>query len=745
MVKKENGFLQRLRATFMVEAQEHLGALTRGLAALGKAPHEGQAAIIETVFREAHSLKGAARSVSMAAIEAASHGLETAFAAMKKGDLAPSPALLELAQEVVDAMAEALAAPAPETGAAQGPRLRDAASRVEAAVRSPQSEPTARAIGPLAAAAAGGAPGVAAAETVRITARRLEALLRQSEEMVVAKLVAARRPAELREVAATLASWRREWRRAAADVRAAEKMRDDLPHLGRLVDFCEWSHSFLVTLAGRVTETARAAAADQRALETTVDRFQDDVRRVLLLPFSSLLDAFPRLVRELCRECGKEAELVILGGGVEIDRRILEEMKDPLIHLVRNCIGHGIEEPGERKRRQKPLRATITIAIAHREASTVEIAVSDDGAGMEAPAVREAAVRAGVLSSGDAASLGDREVLALAFESGVSTSSIITSVSGRGLGLAIVREKAERLGGTVSFETRPGAGTTVRVVLPLTLATFRGLFVRVGAHTLALPTASVERAMRVGAESITTVENRETVRLGAELLAVASLATALDVAADPGVREDGVAVQLVVVVSGGKRIALRVDEILHEQEVLLKTLGPQLPRVRNVAGATVLPTGTIVPVLYVPDLLKSAVRAAQRPRSAGEAEAAPANEKSILVVEDSITARALLRNILETAGFAVKVAVDGVDALTTLKTATVDLVVSDVDMPRMGGFDLTAKIRADKRLAELPVVLVTALESREDRERGIDVGANAYIVKSSFDQSNLLEVVRRLI
>jgi len=194
------------------------------------------------------------------------------------------------------------------------------------------------------------------------------------------------------------------------------------------------------------------------------------------------------------------------------------------------------------------------------------------------------------------------------------------------------------------------------------------------------------------------------------------------------------------------RVAFRVEEILGEQEVLVKALGPQLARVRNVAGASVLGTGQVVPVLNVPDLMKSAVKPMALSLAPVAAETgAAAKKQSILVVEDSITSRALLKNILESAGYDITTAVDGIDAYTALKTGTFDLVVSDVEMPRMDGFDLTAKLRSDKRLAQMPIVLVTALESREHRERGIDVGANAYIVKSSFDQSNLLEIIRRLI
>jgi two-component system chemotaxis sensor kinase CheA len=242
------------------------------------------------------------------------------------------------------------------------------------------------------------------------------------------------------------------------------------------------------------------------------------------------------------------------------------------------------------------------------------------------------------------------------------------------------------------------------------------------------------------------VENRETIPLGGQAVSLARLGDALELPRNATPEGSGDTVHAVILDSGLARIAFQVDEVLGEQEVLVKTLGPQLARVRNVAGASVLGSGQVVPVLNVPDLMQSATKLAAVPRApAAAAKLTETRKRAVLVVEDSITSRSLLKNILESAGYSVATAVDGIDAYTALKTATFDLVVSDVEMPRMDGFGLTAKIRADKHLSELPVVLVTALEQREHRERGIEVGASAYIVKSSFDQSNLLEVVRRLI
>jgi two-component system chemotaxis sensor kinase CheA len=276
------------------------------------------------------------------------------------------------------------------------------------------------------------------------------------------------------------------------------------------------------------------------------------------------------------------------------------------------------------------------------------------------------------------------------------------------------------------------------------MATFRGIIVEVGSKSFVVPTVNVERVLRLNLEEVRTVENRETIALDGEAVALVHLGDILNIDKNSPIKQEEFAPALLLE-AGDKRIIFLVDGIQNEQEVLVKNLGKQLARVRNIAGATILGSGKVIVILNVADLIKSAAKMTTISRRSSKTEDAKLEKKSILVAEDSITSRTLLKNILESAGYRVKTTVDGVDALTAARAESFDLVVSDIEMPRMNGFDLVANIRADKRTAELPVVLVTALESREDRERGIDVGANAYIVKRSFDQSNLLEVIRKLI
>ncbi|HJV64200.1 MAG TPA: hybrid sensor histidine kinase/response regulator [Geomonas sp.] len=815
-MERDEAFQKHLLETFKLEAAEHLQGITSGLIELERSGSaEQRAERVEVVFRESHSLKGAARSVGRGDVESICQAMEGIFSAMKRGEVTPAPDLYDLLQRGADLLGRLLesvgrdasedeksslrelvralvaarteksaaarqpassappepssqavaaevppqatqepaaqAAPAPSPGPAPqpGPAAASVRQEGEPALPTPPKRPTATR--EPASAASGPRPlPPAGAETVRVSWSKLSAVLLLSEEMLSAKLSARQRALQMRDLRTSFAAWKKQWNKVSPDLQklavSPHEVKEPAPEksydLRRMADFLSWNSAFVTTLESRLAGQAKAAEHDSRWLGGMVDNLLAEVKKAMMFPFSSLLEAFPKIVRDLSRDSGKEVSLEIRGEEIEIDRRILDEMKDPLIHLVRNSIDHGIENPQEREVKGKPRRGRITIQIAPRD-DKAEIVVSDDGAGISPSQLRSALLKLGTLPPEKVHSLSDGELLPFVFQSGLSTSPIITDVSGHGLGLAIVKEKVEKMGGTVSLESGPQRGTLFRLVLPLSVATFRGILVRVADRTFVLPATHVERAVRLKREEIKTVQNRETVTLGDTVVSLERLGAVLELPAP--VTELPEQLQAVVVSAAEQIIAFQVDEVLGEQEVLLKSLGPQLARVRNIAGATVLGSGKVAPILNIPDLMKSASGEGKgRVTAAPPGGAAAAPRRRVLVVEDSITSRTLLKNILESAGYGVTTAVDGIDAFTQLKSGQFDVVVSDVDMPRMNGFDLTARIRKDPGLAELPVVLVTALGSREDRERGIDAGANAYIVKSSFDQSNLLEVVKRL-
>lgn len=765
MPAQDQEFIKKLQATFATEAQEHLQLISKLLLELEKSVSPAmEISVIENIYREAHSLKGASRAVDLSSIEKICQAMESVFAAWKRQSASPSRRAFDALHKTLDGIGDLLASFAKKSGRQEGPWLDELVQSLDRLQSEEPAEPApekpVEAPKPMAVESPRQAAVVervleqpAVPETVRISTAKLDSRLLQAEDMLAVKAMAVSRVAQLREIIASFEPWWKEWDKMAADLRAMrrefeQKERADglAARLGAMLHFLDWNLDYVRSMENKLNALFGQTQQDRIGIGRRVDDLLEDSKKLLMLPFSTITDMFPKIVRDLCSDQGKEAELVIQGGDVAMDKRILEEMKDALIHILRNCVDHGVEKPQERKRLSKPARATITMAVCQVNGNKIEIRVSDDGAGVDVNSVKESAVSHGIVSPGEVRNLSDHEAMSLIFHSGVSTSPLITRISGRGLGMAIVRAKAEKLGGKAAVESKRHAGTTLRMTLPQTLATFRGIVVSAAGQTFVAPMASIERVLRLKPSEIKMVENRETISVNGRAVSLARLEAVLELPRRSGAAEESAAIPVVVMSSAEQRVAFAVDEVMREEEVLVKPLHQPLVRLRNISGATVLGSGKAVPVLNVADLIKSARKHGVAPVAvvAPKTEA-PAPSKKVLVVEDSITSRMLLKGILETANYQVRTAVDGIDGFTALREERFDLVVSDVEMPRMNGLDLTAKIRADKALADVPVVLVTALESRQERERGIDVGANAYIIKSSFDQSDLLEVVRRFI
>jgi two-component system chemotaxis sensor kinase CheA len=743
---EDEEFLRDLLITFREETEEHLRVMSRAVVDLESAESAaGVDAALEILYRQTHSLKGAAGAVGRPVMVSICQGIESVLAALKRHELRPEPAVVDVLSESLDFLQVCLTTD--EVGVEQRATIVAGrlASLVEAAPQGSggwqQPGDTANAGDTRDAGDATDKPAPqpvdtlsTTADTVRVSTTKLESLMLQAEEFISVKLASAQRSAALRSLDARLDVWKREWYQT--------KTRRDQEELE---EFLEWNATFMEGLLADIRMLARSTDEERRSIGPMVDDLLDGMKRVLMLPVSSLLSSFPKMVRDLARSRGKQVELVITGENIEIDKRIIENLKDPLVHLLRNAVDHGIEIPDVRRAHDKALRGTIRVAVSQLENNKIEILVSDDGAGIDVLRLRDAAVREGMRTQLQVDSVDDAEALRLAFASGLSTSPVISQVSGRGLGLAIVEEKVETLGGSVAIESRAGVGTVFRIVVPATLATARGVLAQISDWVFVMPVAGVERVVRVNKADIRMVENRETVQLEGHTLPLMYLHEVLELPLKPQ-RNGTDHLQVIVAGSGDERVAFAVDRIIEEQEVLVKTLGPQLIRVRNIAGGTIIGSGKVVPIINISDLLLSCRASAVR--SSLPVSTLPENgngRKAVLVVEDSITSRMLLKNLLEAAGYYVRPSVDGLDALAALGEEDFDLVISDIEMPRMDGFELTSKIRSDSRLARMPVMLVTGMETPEDRGRGIDAGANAYVVKSSFTQGTLLETARSLL
>lgn len=586
-------------------------------------------------------------------------------------------------------------------------------------------------------------------DTIRVEAGRLDALLTHSGELTVARTRLARHLAEIDDLIAIWEESDREGRSARTLLRELRSVLKE-SHRGaavieRLAAFQERNDGRRDRFGNRLAALRNGIADEHAKLEFLAQELGEGIRTARLLPLSTVFNLFHRMARDLAREQGKEVVLIAEGGETLADKRILEEVKDPLMHMIRNAVDHGIESLAERARLGKRAIGTIRLH-ATKSASSIIIEIADDGRGIDLDAIARIALGRGLATREELARMTPLQIQSMIFTPGFSTRALITDVSGRGIGMDVVRANVDRLKGTIAIESAPGVGTTVRLLLPATLATARMLIVGLGGRAYALPVESVQLSLRVAINEIHLVEGRETILLEGRPISIAPLAELLKLPAD---REALSAARqhsaiCVIISDGEERFGVIVDELLDEVEVVLKSEGGLLRRVRNISGSSILGSGQICIILNTYDLVKS-IRGRVTPRITFSADEASERSRTILLVEDSITTRTQMKRILESAGYEVVTAVDGVDGFTKAGTRVFDAVISDVQMPHMDGLALTAKLRAEPSLADLPIVLVTSLAREEDKRRGMEVGANAYLTKPTFDQKVLLDTLRRLI
>jgi two-component system chemotaxis sensor kinase CheA len=480
-------------------------------------------------------------------------------------------------------------------------------------------------------------------------------------------------------------------------------------------------------------------------LEPIIDDLQANMKKIRMLPLSAIFDGFPRMVRDIATQQGKEINLQISGEETELDKKVLDGIKPSLIHILRNCIDHGIEEPEVRTALGKQRVGTIKVSALH-EADNVVITVEDDGRGMDIDQIKQTALKKQLATNDDLERMTDKEILNIVFMNGYSTSPVVTDVSGRGIGLDIVRRDITNLKGRVTLTTQKNGGSKFTLVLPLTIAIIQVLLVEVQGMIFALPMLPITESVKVKMDDVSTIEGRMAISLRGHTVPLVALNEVLEL---PPVQEekkktDG-ETMVVIAASLDSRIGFVVDRIVGEEEVFIKSLGKHLGKVKNVSGAIIMPTGEVVIVLDMADLI--AHSALSLPEMTGK-KGAPElkrKEKRILVVEDAFSTRELEKTILETRGYLVDTAVDGLDALDRITGTHYDLIVSDVEMPRMDGFELCKTLKKKEGYADIPFVMVTALQKEEDKRRGIEVGAAAYIVKSAFEQTGLLDTIERLV
>jgi two-component system sensor histidine kinase and response regulator WspE len=510
--------------------------------------------------------------------------------------------------------------------------------------------------------------------------------------------------------------------------------------------------------AATVTAIRRRADAGLATLARHVDDFESFARRnedlsnrlhheviaSRMRPLADGIRGFPRLVRDLARTLDKQIRFEVLGEQTGVDRDILDKLEAPLSHLIRNAIDHGLEQPSERTAAGKPATGTIQLEARHR-AGMLHITLADDGRGIDVERLRERAVAKGLVARAVADRLGELELLEFLFLPGFSTSERVTEISGRGVGLDVVQSMVKGVGGSVRVATQPGRRTVFTLQLPITMSVIRALLVEIAGEPYAFPLTRIDHILHVPQAAIRTVEGRQYFDRDGTAIGLVLAAQILELAGPPPADP----MPVVVVSDRGQQFAMIVDAFLGERDLEVRPLDPRLGKVADINSASLLESGAPVLIVDVEDLVRSidnvlAGRRLSRVEFEKLAEEARPR-KRILVVDDSITVRELERQLLQSRGYAVDVAVDGMDGWNAVRSTPYDLIVTDVDMPRMDGIGLVSLVKADPARREIPVVIVSYKDREEDRLRGLDAGANRYLTKSSFHDETFVDTIVDLI
>ena len=696
------------RPLFVEEAKGHLERIASGLLALESAPDD-QAAI-DGIFREAHTMKGAAGMVGMMRVSRLAHRLEDLLVELRAGTRRSSPELTDAMLLVLDGIGRLIASPSSgEQDASDEAALERLLPTSPVAVvvpAGPSLTPAAlEAVLPLPTAPSPPPPQAAPA-------------------VVAAPSPAPAPPAPVPPAPAGHLD-RKQPGAATLEVPVAR-----IDELNRLVGEASAAQLRVGHAFGSELHLDPDAVTEYRELTKVINQLQEVTERTRMVPVGTLEPILHRTVRDVARAAGKDVRWEVSGEDVEVDRGVLEELVSPLLHLVRNSVGHGVELPDQRRAAGKAMQAVVGLHAA-QVGSKVVISISDDGAGINVAAVRASAARAGV----DITTLTEDESLHLIFRSGISTAKVLTEDSGRGVGLDVVATAVAAIHGTVQVINHPGAGAEFRIVVPITLTVVPCLIVSISGQSFALPLQGIVRMLE--AQHVQVVSGRRLAVVDGRAIPVSDLAALLGLPS----AEEG---PWVLLGTAETSHAFQVETVLRKRDVVVRGLTGRLRDLKSVSGASIEPNGSILLVLDVQNLLERA-NSLRIPAEVANKPATPAPQLSVMVVDDALMVRELQRSILERGGYAVRTASDGAEALGMLAELPADLVVTDVEMPNVDGLQLIQSIRRHPRLANIPVLIVSSHGSDEDHQRGLDAGADAYIVKTSFDEVGLLTAVSRLL
>ena len=727
---------------FAAEQAEHVQKMRSVVAGLAEPTADPPA--IEELLRRAHTLKGASRAAGFELTETLTHAMEGVLAGLRSRQVAFTASLravffrvLDTIEDILTAVLSGRALPAiedllGEIAEISRTKPRMVAAPTESGLVIPEVRPEPPSSGAL-------TPG---AQFVRINAAYLDELMSASSELVASTAETDSDTETPGEVARAEQAWR-DWSRLRQDISAYLRRRRNDPEFAPVLECIQGAEHHLQALLSEARLKASARRREDWERRRLADRLEETALHVRMVTADTVFGGFGPMLRTLAQEENKQIDYRAEGLELPADRVILQSLKDPVMHLLRNAVSHGVEPEDERLAAGKPASASIRLLI-RSQGDRLRVIVEDDGRGLDRRALAEEAVRRG-LSPDAHAALADSSLADLIFLPGFSTSSLLTTVSGRGMGLAIVRHEVNRFHGEIRVHTEPGKGTAITLSLPLSVSSQHVLLVRAGGQTFGILSSFIRRLCRFRRPEIQTFEGKPSILVDSEPIGLLRLIDLLSFSTDRPPVDDAEALQAVVVEAAGRTAAIVVDELVDVRDVVIKPLGLSPASAGLTAGAIALPDGSVGLILKMADLLGRFREVSVAHAGVFRAPEESRQPHTILVVDDSLTTRSLEKSLLEAHGYQVRLAVDGVEALAALRVQPVDLVITDIMMPRMDGFQLLEQIRRDPALAQLPVIVVSSMESRTDQERGLALGADAYITKRKFDQRELLETVRQIL
>jgi two-component system chemotaxis sensor kinase CheA len=718
--------LKLLVETFTLELEEQTQIMVDAILALEKIAPENANFMkkIDTLFRAAHNIKGASRGIGIIDVGNLSHQLESLFSSVQKKTVSLSSSHIDLVLETIDKMRMSMQAYLHNQPINFD--INDLLSRLQSNINQNVAS-DAKTIemtnnNDIIIKESPAGLDTKTAEYIRVSITNIDRVSTLMEEIQVAKFLMQEHENSFNSMALKLRDLKESWKN--------NKNINDIADL-------------ISEINDSASQLQKSFRYDVNDLFALTNLLQDEVGQLRLVPASLLLRTLPRAVRDLSQELDKNVELLIKGDDVKMDKLILEGLNDPFIHLIRNAIDHGIQTSHERIAINKSPQAHISIEIID-EGNEILIVFKDDGCGLDIDKISAVAIEKNLITASELSAMSVADISQLIFRPGFTTTKIITSVSGRGVGLDVVKSNLAQLKGSVSVESIPHEGTTFYLRVPLTLAGERGLIVTSSNQNFVIPTHSILYVSSLNTADIEQVEGHEVVRFDNHPILLRTLADLLDF--QKSAPSHPSALFIVIIKKDLRTLALVVDEVIGEREIIVKPLQPPLSHIPCVAGATLSSGGDVVLVLNANDLIRRGIENNFTSiLSENKQEVTDTNIKHILVVDDSITTRTLEQNVLENQGYKVTTALNGKEAWDLLQKETFSLLITDVNMPIMDGFELTEKVKQSEKLNAMPVIIVTSLNSTSEKKRGIEVGANAYIVKSEFESSVLLQTVSQLV